>query len=47
MSKFGLYSEEPKLSVEDHLSRLDEPVKSILQEIRSFVLSLALMSSKK
>jgi len=40
MSKFGLYSEGPKLSVEDHLSRLDEPAKSILQELRSFVLSL-------
>lgn len=40
MSKFGLYSEGPKLSVEDHLSRLDEPAKSILQEIRNFVLSL-------
>ncbi len=40
MSKFGLYSEGPRLSVEDHLSKLDEPAKSILQEIRSFVLSL-------
>jgi len=40
MSKFGLYSEGPKLSVEDHLSKLNEPAKSILQEIRSFVLSL-------
>ena len=40
MSKFGLYSEGPKFSIEDHLSRLDEPAKSILQEIRSFVLSL-------
>ena len=40
MDKFGLYSEGPKLSVEDHLSKLDEPAKSILQEIRSFVLSL-------
>ena len=40
MSKFGLYSEGPKLSVAEHLSKLDEPAKSILQEIRSFVLSL-------
>jgi hypothetical protein len=40
MSKFGLYSEGPKLSIEDHLSRLDEPAKSILQEIRTFALSL-------
>jgi len=40
MSKFGLHSEGPRLSVEDHLSKLDEPAKSILQEIRSFVLSL-------
>ena len=40
MSRFDLYSEGPKLSVEDHLSKLDEPAKSILQEIRSFVLSL-------
>jgi len=40
MSKFGLYSEGPKLSIEEHLSKLDEPAKSILQEIRNFVLSL-------
>ncbi|MGH9923239.1 MAG: DUF5655 domain-containing protein [Nitrososphaerales archaeon] len=40
MNKFGLYSEGPKISVEDHLSRLDEPAKIIFQEIRSFVLSL-------
>jgi len=35
-----MYSEGPKLSFEDHLSKLDEPTKSLLQEIRSFVLSL-------
>ena len=40
MDKFGLYSEGPKISVQDHLSKLDEPAKTILQEIRSFVLSL-------
>ncbi|MFQ5920418.1 MAG: DUF5655 domain-containing protein [Nitrososphaerales archaeon] len=40
MNKFGIYSEGPRLSVEDHLSRLDEPAKSILREIRSFALSL-------
>ncbi len=40
MDKFGLYSEGPKISVEDHLSRLNEPAKTIFQEIRSFVLSL-------
>ncbi|MGH9934086.1 MAG: DUF5655 domain-containing protein [Nitrososphaerales archaeon] len=40
MNKFGLYSEGPKISVEDHLSRLDEPTKTIFQEIRNFVLSL-------
>lgn len=40
MDKFGLYSEGPKISVEDHLSRLDEPAKTIFKEIRSFVLSL-------
>lgn len=40
MNKFGLYSEGPKISVEDHLSRLNEPAKTIFQEIRSFVLSL-------
>ncbi len=40
MSKFGLYSERPKISVEDHLSKLDEPARGVMQEIRSFVLSL-------
>jgi len=40
MNKFGLYSEGPKISIEDHLSRLEEPAKTIFQEIRSFVLSL-------
>lgn len=40
MNKFGLYSEGPKISVEDHLSKLDEPAKTIFQEIRNFVLSL-------
>ena len=40
MDKFGLYSEGPKISVQDHLSKLDEPAKTVLQEIRSFVLSL-------
>jgi len=40
MDKFGLYSEGPKISVEDHLSRLDESAKIIFQEIRTFVLSL-------
>ena len=40
MDKFGLYSEGPKISVEDHLSRLEEPAKTIFQEIRNFVLSL-------
>lgn len=35
-----MYSEGPKLSFEDHLSKLDEPRKNLLQEIRSFVLSL-------
>ncbi len=40
MSKFGIYSEGPKISVEDHLSKLDEPAKSTMQEIRSFVLLL-------
>jgi len=40
MDKFGLYSEGPKISVEDHLSRLDESTKIIFQEIRTFALSL-------
>jgi predicted transport protein len=40
MSGFGLYSEGPKPSVDKHLSRLDEPARSILKEIRAFVLSL-------
>ncbi len=40
MDKFGFYSEGPKISVEDHLSKLDEPARSILQEIRGFVLAL-------
>jgi predicted transport protein len=40
MNKFGLYSEGPKISLEDHLSRLDEPAKTIFQEIRNFALSL-------
>ena len=40
MTKFGLYADESKLSVDEHLSKLNEPTKNILQEIRSFVLSL-------
>ena len=40
MNKFGLFSDGPKISVEDHLSKLDEPAKTILREIRNFVLSL-------
>jgi predicted transport protein len=40
MNKFGLYSEGPKISVEDHLSRLEEPARTIFQEIRNFALSL-------
>lgn len=40
MSRFGLHSEGPRPSVDEHLSRLDEPAKNILKEIRGFVLSL-------
>ncbi len=40
MSKFGIYSEEPKIPIDKHLSKLDESTKNIFQEIRSFVLSL-------
>lgn|SRR5574341_1038052 len=40
MNKFGLYSEGLKISVDDHLSRLDESAKIIFQEIRTFALSL-------
>ncbi|MFQ5940531.1 MAG: DUF5655 domain-containing protein [Nitrososphaerales archaeon] len=35
-----MYSEGPKISIDDHTSKLDESVKNIFQEIRSFVLSL-------
>jgi predicted transport protein len=40
MSKFGMYSEKPKISIDEHISKLDEPMQGIFQEIRSFVLSL-------
>ena len=40
MSKFGLYSEGPKISIDEHLSKLDDSMKEIFQEIRTFVLSL-------
>lgn len=40
MSKFGLYSEGPKISIDEHLSKLDDSMKEIFQEIRTFALSL-------
>lgn len=40
MSGFNLRPQGPKISIDDHLSKLDEPVKNLLQEIRTFVLSL-------
>ncbi len=40
MSKFGIYSEKPKISIDEHTSKLDESMRGIFQEIRSFVLSL-------
>ena len=40
MSKFGMYSEGPKISIDEHMSKMDEHVRSIFQEIRGFVLSL-------
>jgi len=35
-----MYSEEPKIPIERHVSKLDESMKDIFLEIRNFVLSL-------
>ena len=35
-----MYSEGPKISIDEHMSKMDEHVRSIFQEIRGFVLSL-------
>ena len=35
-----MYSEKPKISIDEHMSKLDESMRGIFQEIRSFVLSL-------
>ena len=40
MNNFGMYSEGPKPSIDQQLSKLDDPMKNIFQEIRSFVFSL-------
>ena len=41
MNNFGMYSEGPKPSIDQHLSKLDDLMKNIFQEIRSFVFSLS------
>ena len=40
MNNFGMYSEGPKPSIDQYLYKLDDPMKNIFQEIRSFVFSL-------
>lgn len=40
MNKFGMYSEGPKTSIDEHLSKLDESMKEAFKEIRNFTLAL-------
>jgi predicted transport protein len=40
MSRFGMYSEGPKLSIEEHTSKMNDSIKEIFLELRAFTLSL-------